>query len=629
MGAEAAARDARYASIPLSNFTLPPLYRDAALSPDGRHIASLRLRNDRYILVTRDLDGPTGGSSYLLDPGQGLSFQWVSWASPNRLLVGLLEWIKIKGDLRLGTRIIAMDPDGGNPIILEDPDRHTNSLYVDQVIDVLRNDPAHILINVINDNTGLAEVHRVNLYTAKSDVVVGKRPPVSYWLTDRFAQVRVGYGRSGDDFVIITRNLGAKDFQVLRKQPVTSANVFYPLAFADNPNRLYVESNHQGGPTALYIYNLQTKLFETRVFGHPKVDISNVVIDLPRNELLGVEYIVDGAKVHYVRPQINRIAGLIGQSLAGKHVRILSASMDENRALVFAGSDTDPGRYYVYDRPSSVLTEFGSVNPTLEGASLSPMIAVQYKARDGLEISGYLTLPRGVQKNATPYLPTIIMPHGGPTARDWLRYDYQVQFLVSRGYAVFQMNFRGSSGFGRAFEEEGYGQWGQAMQDDITDGVYWLINQGIADPKRICIYGASYGGYAALMGAVKTPDLFQCSVSLNGVSDLNKIVTYAQRSVGKAGVAHIGDERSDRKVLTEYSPVKRAKEIKIPVLLIHGDIDTTVPIDQSQQMVKALKQHKKTHKFVVLEGSGHSLMQRRHRNRFLTELEMFLGEHLQ
>ena len=263
--------------------------------------------------------------------------------------------------------------------------------------------------------------------------------------------------------------------------------------------------------------------------------------------------------------------------------------------------------------------------PTLDAASLAPMKAVRYKARDGLEIQAYLTLPRGGQTN----LPTIVMPHGGPTARDIWGWDAEAQFLASRGFAVFQPNFRGSSGFGREHERKGYRQWGRAMQDDISDGVAWLVEQGIADRDRVGIYGASYGGYAALQGLVTTPELYRAGASFAGVSDmiewLDDVEHYRFSDFNKP--VH-GDSSDDRDQLEATSPARHAERVRAPVLLAHGEDDPVVGVEQSRAMEDALEDAGKTVEAYYYPDEVHGFINERNRIDFHEKLAAFFQRHL-
>jgi dipeptidyl aminopeptidase/acylaminoacyl peptidase len=260
--------------------------------------------------------------------------------------------------------------------------------------------------------------------------------------------------------------------------------------------------------------------------------------------------------------------------------------------------------------------------------ALGQTFVTEYAARDGLAIPAYITLPPDLNSLADAKdLPFIVHPHGGPAARNFLRFDFDVQFLVSRGYGVLQMNFRGSEGYGRDFADAGHREWGQAMQDDITDGAEWLIETGIANANRMAIMGGSYGGYAALMGAVKTPTLYQCAISFAGVSDLPELLKLERRFIGgKYATRFIGDLWKDRKMLRENSPAQRADAIQVPVLLMHGDADTVVDVDQSERMAKALREAGGQVEYRVFENGDHHLSLYENRLQYLTEMERFLQE---
>jgi dipeptidyl aminopeptidase/acylaminoacyl peptidase len=271
----------------------------------------------------------------------------------------------------------------------------------------------------------------------------------------------------------------------------------------------------------------------------------------------------------------------------------------------------------------------GDEYPALADAPLGEVRSLSYKARDGTSIPAYLTLPPGAaQKN----LPLVVLPHGGPEARDEYEFQWWPQFLATRGYAVLQPQFRGSTGYGDAFRRAGYGQWGGLMQDDVTDGVKAMIEQGIADPKRVCIVGASYGGYAALAGAAFTPDLYRCAVSVSGVSDLPAMLGTERTQSGDESnsVAYwkesIGSPY-DKNVI-ERSPARAAQQVRIPILLIHGLDDTVVPIAQSETMARELDKAGKPYSFVKLTGEDHWMSRAETRLEIMKEIEKFLGSNL-
>ena len=319
-------------------------------------------------------------------------------------------------------------------------------------------------------------------------------------------------------------------------------------------------------------------------------------------------------------------ADLQGQ-LPGYEIDLQSHNRDENIFVVAAWNDRTQGTRYLYDATSKTLTKLAEITPWLHEGDLAEMKPVTYQARDGLTIHGYLTLPQGGGRN----LPLIVNPHGGPWARDAWGYNPEVQFLANRGYAVLQMNFRGSTGYGRAFWEASFRQWGKKMQDDVTDGVRYAIAQGIADPKRVCIYGGSYGGYCALAGLAFTPDLYACGVDYVGVSNLFtflKTIPPYWKPMLDMFYEMVGNPETDKELLAEASPVMHAGNIRVPLLIAQGAQDPRVNINESDQMVEALKKHGIAVEYLVKENEGHGFANEENRFEFYEAMEKFLKEHL-
>jgi dipeptidyl aminopeptidase/acylaminoacyl peptidase len=300
---------------------------------------------------------------------------------------------------------------------------------------------------------------------------------------------------------------------------------------------------------------------------------------------------------------------------------VVDASRDGKKLLIASESDVRPAEYLLLDTDEKKLRKIGSANPALAKTPLAAMKAISIKAPDGKLLPGYLTLPLG---SGAKKLPTIIYPHSGPYYRDNWGFDPMVQFMASRGFAVIQVNFRGSTGYGDEWYEAGLRNWGTVMVDDITATTKWAIAEGIADPAHTCIVGWSYGGYAALMSAVREPDLYKCVVSIAGVSDLRALANEARRFYGGRFRAKysIGDDADELKA---GSPLRSPDKIKVPVLLVHGDDDIQVSIDHSRRMARALDREKKKYELVVIKDGNHSLTRYEWRETLLTKLEAFLA----
>jgi dipeptidyl aminopeptidase/acylaminoacyl peptidase len=313
-------------------------------------------------------------------------------------------------------------------------------------------------------------------------------------------------------------------------------------------------------------------------------------------------------------------------------VSVVSQARDNSRWLVQASAPNNPGEFYIFNVAERHMELVGSIYPALPEAELGVMQRIDYAAADGQPLFGYLTRPPGAAADAK--LPLVVMPHGGPEVRDHLTYDVWVQFLATRGYQVFQPNFRGSSGMGRAFAEAGHREWGARMQDDMTAGVDHLAAQGLADRDQVCIAGASYGGYAALQSGASEPDLYRCVISSAGPSDLLAMLRW-ERSEGGADsdryeywVRSIGDPGVDRDKIESVSPLRQVADWRVPVLLIHGEDDDVVPVSQSRDMNRALLRQGKDVRLVVMEDAGHSGWSRADETTVMVEMESFLARHL-
>ena len=362
----------------------------------------------------------------------------------------------------------------------------------------------------------------------------------------------------------------------------------------------------------------------------PDADITNTYQDPYTGAIVGAY--VSGTKttIHWLEPSAQQRNEVLERAFAGREVEVYSWTADGSKTLARVETPSTPPVYYLVDFTTHKADIAAEEYPALAGVPLGEFKEISYKARDGTAIPAYLTKPAG---KSTGRVPLVVLPHGGPNARDYPTFDWLVQFLASRGYAVLQPQFRGSTGFGDAFREAGYHQWGGLMQDDVTDGVHAMIEQGIADPRRVCIVGASYGGYAALAGAAFTPDLYACAASINGVTDLpalmrEEVPIYqgtisSSLSVWKARIGGPNDAQ-----LAARSPINAVQSIRAPILIVYGTGDGVVPNEQSQRMARALSAAGRSVTIVTLPGEDHWLSQTTTRIQVLRELESFLKAHL-
>lgn len=470
-------------------------------------------------------------------------------------------------------------------------------------------------------------VWRVDLDTLKKTKLLKSHDGIVRWFADARGTVRAGLGINGYHWWLIYRPGESDGFKKVlsRKfgaEQEGTIDRFIPSAGSDTG---FVISDHKTGRYGLYRYDFATNTLGEPIFEHPEVDIDDVLLS-PAGSLEAVLYTDDRQRIEWLNPRMKTVQATLDKALPGRINRVISMSADSNRMLVWTGSASDPGEFYDYQVSVQRLSLLAAPYDGLEGRTLAEVSSVHYSARDGLQIPAYLTLPPGREPKS---LPLIVMPHGGPFARDKWEYDVWVQFLANRGYAVLQPNFRGSTGYGKAYVDKGVGQWGRGMQDDLDDGVKWLVDQGKVDPKRVCMMGASYGGYAALWAAVRNPQTYRCAISLAGVSDVGEMLKYSQGmfsarryyTAWRKTVA--GDKHFDPRSI---SPLQAVDKISIPLLIAHGDHDEIVPVSQSQQLHDALTKAGKPHEYVVYPGEGHGFEQPEDATNFLERVEVFLDK---
>jgi dipeptidyl aminopeptidase/acylaminoacyl peptidase len=508
------------------------------------------------------------------------------------------------------------------------------------ILDILPSDPDRIAVfgffagNIDNAMFvgGAPVVARLNIRNKALSPVFEFRDSERYWsyTFDHRGQLRLRSKLAGDTLIWEHRRDDRQDFKEVARHPFHGyAETWQPLFFAADNVTLWLVSHAAHDRGALHAVDTTTFGLGAPLFVPPEGEITELITPPDRSRLLGVRYEVERERHHWFDADRAALQQRLEGTFTGCDVRITSQSDDGSVALIWVGHDREPGVYYVFDRKAGGLTQFKRVRE-LDPARLSPRRPVGYTARDGLTIHGYLTTPRGHPPGRK--LPLVIHPHGGPFGvRDSWGYDADAQFLASRGYAVLQPNFRGSGGYGRAFLNQGRHQWGRAMQDDLTDGVRWAIAQGIADPERAAIYGASYGGYASLIGAMLTPELYACAVNYVGASDLE--ITFKQRGEDEWRFGKdfsyqrewVGPTRAYR---DETSPLNFVDRIRVPTLHVYGAEDPRVKINHWSRLEPLLKKHGKDYQAIVEGRQGHGFRDQDAAVSFYAALETFLATHL-
>jgi dipeptidyl aminopeptidase/acylaminoacyl peptidase len=600
--------------IDVKDFFKNPEQASLELSPNGEYIAYLASWNNRLNVWVKKI-GEDQPQRITADTARDIrSF---SWTTDDRLVYAQDtagdENFKLFSVKRDGTGLINLTPwDGVRADIVEVP----------------YEDPQHIIIQHNKRNKKDFDAFRVDVDTGKADLLVQNPGNVESYLADHHGVIRLETQTDGVNSKLLYRASEKDKFKT-----VISTNFresVSPQFFTFDDKHLIATSNIGRDKAALVELDPATGKEVKVLFEHPEVDVEGALKSEARKQLTAAVFVTD--KRHYAFFDKTRQALQMNleAKLSGVEVEVASTDRKEDRFLVRTTSDRSRGDYYLYDDKGEVLTHLVSVAPWLKPAELAAMQPVTYTARDGLVIHGYLTLPVGVEaKN----LPLIVNPHGGPWARDTWRFDPEEQFLANRGYAVLQMNFRGSTGYGRKFWEASFGQWGRAMQDDITDGVQEMIKQGIADPKRVGIYGGSYGGYATLAGVAFTPDLYAAAVDYVGVANMltfmKTIPPYweAERKEMEEMIGYTDDAAGIAR-MKAASPIDSADKIKTPLLIAQGAHDPRVNKAESDQMVAALRARGVDVPYMVKENEGHGFHNEENRFAFYRAMEQFFGKYL-
>jgi dienelactone hydrolase len=576
---------------------------------------------------------------------RGVFVDWTAWKGDSRLLFGAHQRVGWDGtpedvDYDIVRRVYSINLDGSNLTQMFEGQMR-RLLNPDQapvhLIDILANDPGHALFGTWGQDG--YTVYRVDVASGRSTIIDDD----AGWETGR---VYVdGLGNPVIRMEFLPWNSGYRFFrrapegrrweqahEVVRST-IAQNRDFYPLRAGPGAGQVYVAARPPGQEfQAIYLYNTATGELGAPIYAHPSADAEAIRVDPNDNSLLAGCALARRWECRATDARMQRHFDAIGRYFDNlADFSLMSVSHDRQVWLIQAQGPTIPPTFYVYDLSTAQITAVASTHPRVPRARLAPSRVVEYVSRDGTALWGYLTALPGDGAR-----PLVVLPHGGPEARDDFDYNMLVQYLASRGYAVFQPNFRGSEGSGRSFAEAGRRQWGLRMQDDVTDGVAHLAQSGVADASRVCIVGASYGGYAALAGGAFTPDLYRCVVSVAGVSDLLAVLTDERQGRGRNSTSYaywvqvIGDPARDRTALDATSPARHADNFRAPVLLIHGRADGIVYVEQSEVMRDALQRAGRQVRYVEFEDEGHywGNWEPANRQRLLEEIGGFLAEHL-
>ncbi|WP_445428246.1 alpha/beta hydrolase family protein [Alishewanella sp. HL-SH05] len=598
-------------NLTLEDYARPAQFLDIKISPTGKYLAATS-RSDEGNIYLQIIDIKTNQIISVRHFTGRDSIGSINWANAERILITLVRDIgALESPVGTG-EIFAVNADGSNARMLTGY-RADNEKTPASVINYLPEDENYVLIvtSTPNRKGSFSLIKRLNIENGRARQVARAPMRSSGMMTDRTGVARIAIGidqENDNEMIMMYRKNEKADWETLRRYGQRDGS-FTPLSFM--PDNLHVlgVSDTQTDTQAISILNPETGKEEI-IAHHPKVDVSAIysIKNGFINEVIGASYEHDiYEEVYFEDIQDKTFSGYLQglrAAFADKKVNFTSITKDNSLAVLTVHSANHPREFYLFDTRNMQLSYLLNGQPWMKAEQLAQTSSIFYTSRDGLDIHAVLTLPKD---KAAKNLPLILLPHGGPHGiRDYLEIDTDAKVLAQHGYAVLQPNFRGSGGFGRSFLQQGYLNWGTTMIDDMTDGVKHLIDKGMVDANRVCVYGASYGGYASLMSVVREPDLYKCAVSFVGMSDLNLMYEHGDTTESKGGLntleMYIG---RDKARLDAQSAIKNLDKLKAPIFIIHGTEDQRVPLIQAEVLRDELKKRNHPYEWLVKEKEGH------------------------
>lgn len=599
--------------IALENFFKNPEKTSYQISPEGTKFSYRAPFQDRMNIFVQEI-GSEEATQITFETDRDIAGYF--WANDNRIL-----YLKDNGGDE-NFKLYGVDIDGQNQICFTDFENVRTS-----IIDRLEAIPDEVIISMNKRNPQVFDPYRLNIVTGELTLLYENPGYITGWMTDHDGKLRVATAITD----MVNTTILYRDTENDEFKPIITTSfkeTMSPHFFTFDNKMLYASSNIGRDKMAIVIFDPATGKETETLFANEMVDVEGLFYSKKRKVLTKAQYTTDMVNFKFFDEESEQMYNRVKNELADYDCYFTSTNTNEDKFLIRTYSDRSLGAYYFFNKNTDELKLISTVSPWLDESQMAAMKPIQYTSRDGKTIHGYLTLPVGIEaKN----LPMVVNPHGGPWARDEWGFNPEIQFLANRGYAVLQMNFRGSTGYGREFWESSFKQWGQSMQDDITDAVQWAIDQGIADKDRIAIYGGSYGGYATLAGLAFTPDLYKCGVDYVGVSNMftfmNTIPPYWE-PYRQMLYEMAGDPVKDSLMLAKVSPVFHADKITAALFVAQGANDPRVNLAESDQMVEAMKARGILVEYMVKDNEGHGFRNQENRFDFYRAMEKFLATHL-
>ncbi|HKL72330.1 MAG TPA: S9 family peptidase [Marinilabiliaceae bacterium] len=602
--------------IPLEDFFKNPEKTRYQISPDGKYFSYMAPYENRMNVFVQER-GATDVIRITSETDRDIAGYF--WPNNEQIL-----YLKDNGGDE-NYKLYSVNIDGTNSICFTDFDGVRT-----QIIDELYEKEDEVIIGLNKRNPQVFDPYRLNLKTGEMEMLAENPGNIQGWMFDHYGKLRVAFAIvDGVNTSILYRETEKDEWKTVLTTSFKDEVSPYFFTF-DNKNVIGT-SNLGRDKSAVVEFDIANGKELSVLYENDDYDVDGVYYSELRKVLTAASYTSWKNERHFFDDETKSLFDRLNKDLGEYEIGISANNKDETVFIIRTYSDRSLGAYYIYDKNSDSLEKIVEVSPWIDENEMASMIPVKYDARDGMTINGYLTLPKGYTMETAKNLPVIVNPHGGPWARDEWGFSPEIQFLANRGYAVFQMNFRGSTGYGKAFWESSFKKWGREMQDDITDGTHWLIEQGIADPKRIAIYGGSYGGYATLMGLVKEPELYAAGVDYVGVSNMftfmKTIPPYWEPLLAMM-YEMVGDPKADSLMLREVSPVYQAEKITAPLFVVQGANDPRVNVDESDQMVAALKERGVDVEYLVKDNEGHGFRNEENRFEFYRAMEKFLSNQM-
>lgn len=602
--------------IPLEDFFKNPEKTRYQISPDGKYFSFMAPYEKRMNIFVQEIGRD---SAVRLTSETDRDISGYFWKNATRIV-----FLKDNGGDE-NFKLYGVNIDGSNLKCFTDfPKVRT------EIIDDLYDFPDEMIIGLNKRNAEVFDPYRLNIVTGEMTLLAENPGNIQGWIIDHDGKLRAATAIvDGVNTQLLYRDKEGDPFK-----PVLTTNFkenLNPLMFTFDNKNLFASSNLGRDKSAIVIFDIANAKEVEVLYENPDYDVDDVSWSRLKRTLWAANYESWKQERHFFNEESKEFFGKIQKHLGNFSFNITSMTRAEDKFMVRAYSDRSLGGYYVYDLAVDSLQKVAEIAPWLKEDELAEMLPIEYNARDGQKIQGYLTLPVGYTMENAKDLPVVVNPHGGPWARDGWYFNPEIQFLANRGYAILQMNFRGSTGYGREFWEKSFRQWGRTMQDDITDGTKWLIEKGIANPKKIALYGGSYGGYATLQGLVREPDLYAAGVDYVGVSNLftfmQTIPPYWKPMLDMM-YEMVGNPKTDSLQFVETSPALNADKIKTPLFVAQGKNDPRVNIAESDQIVDALKKRNITVEYMVKDNEGHGFYNEENRFDFYRAMEAFLAKNL-